>query len=485
MRHHLLAAVSALALLPASALAQAIEEPTEIPNAGELDSLVEADAPAVAATPASTGDPVLDRLNALEAKIATLEARNKQLEAQAEFNEGRIEKVEVRAAKTVQPGIAPTFSDTGGNFTFKPRGMLQLDYAGYNERAGGYDYSNGTSIRRGRFGFDGTAYKHFKWRLDAEYTGQQANILDAYVSYGGVKNWVFTIGQHKAPYGLEANTSDAFNTFHERGMANNAFGAVGAERRLGISAAYQAGNVTATVGVFGGPESLTRNATTPDEGYGVNGRVTWEPVSETGKILHLGASGYHVTNLAGNSLTVSDRPNVRVDGGRIVSAAVAGATDATFYGAEAAVVYGPFSVQGEYGHLSVDRSEAAPTADFDGFYTYASYFITGESRTFKNGVVDRLKPRAEFNPEKGDWGAFELAVRYDQLDLTDSGLSPLDRQANSWTGAVNWYLNGNVKLMFNYIRFKGENSPLVVAPVAVNGTTAKGEAFATRLHLDF
>jgi len=37
----------------------------------------------------------------------------------------------------------------------------------------------------------------------------------------------------------------------------------------------------------------------------------------------------------------------------------------------------------------------------------------------------------------------------------------------------------------NYIRFKGYNSPLVVAPVAVNGTTAKGDALATRLQFDF
>ena len=35
------------------------------------------------------------------------------------------------------------------------------------------------------------------------------------------------------------------------------------------------------------------------------------------------------------------------------------------------------------------------------------------------------------------------------------------------------------------IRFKGENSPLVAPPAVVNGTTAKGDAFATRLHFDF
>ena len=47
------------------------------------------------------------------------------------------------------------------------------------------------------------------------------------------------------------------------------------------------------------------------------------------------------------------------------------------------------------------------------------------------------------------------------------------------------YLTGNVKMLFNYIRFDGANSPLVSTPVTVFGTTAKGDAFATRLHIDF
>jgi len=492
-----LAGSSLLALTLATAPAFAQEPiPDQVTGYGEssgIDTLVADDAPAEAA-PAKTGDPILDRLNALEAKIARLEARNKELEEKAAFTEDRVQKVEVRAAKSVQPGAAPTFSDVAGNFTFKPRGTFQIDYAGYNERAGGYDYNNGTDIRRARFGFDGTAYKNFKWRIEAEYVKGNVNLLDAYVSYGGVKNWVFTIGQQKAPYGLEANTSDSFNTFLERGMANNAFGAVGAERRVGVTAGYVSDKLNATFGVFGVGEAVQRNATTPDEGYSVNGRITWDPILDTGKVVHLGVSSYYATNFAANSLTLGDRPNSRVDGGQIVSAAIAGtapaggpqtgAKDATFLGAEAAIVYGPFSLQGEYGHLAVDRFGAASSLDFDGFYVFGSWFVTGESRVFKNGVVDRQKPFSDFDPTKGNWGAFELAARYDQLDLTDTGLSPLKKKATAWTGALNWYLNGNTKLLFNYIRFKGTNSPLVIAPL-INGTTAKGDAFATRLHFDF
>lgn len=460
-----------------------------------LDTVIEHKA-APAAPAASTGDPILDRLNALEAKVNALEARNKELEDQAAETATRVEKVEVRAAKGVQPGVAPTFADMSGNFSFKPRGTLQLDYAGFNERAGGYDYNNGTDIRRARFGFDGTFFKSFKYRIEAEYVKGAVNLLDAYISYQAAPKWLLTVGQQKAPYGLEANTSDSFNTFLERGMANNAFGAIAAERRVGITAAYQTDKLNLTIGLFGSPEAVQRDTTTPDEAYSGNARITWEPILDAGRVVHLGVSGYLATNFAANTLSnIGDRPNVRVDGGRLVQASIAGtnpaagpqtgAKDAAFLGAEAAIVYGPFSVQGEFGHLTVDRFGAARNVDFDGFYVFGSWFPTGESRTFRNGVVDRLTPISAFDPVKGGWGAVELAVRYDQLDLTDTDLSPLDKKATSWTGAINWYLNGNLKLLFNYIRFKGENSPLVLTPASTFGATAKGDAFATRLHVDF
>ena len=473
--------------------------PAEAPGSG-LDTLVSADetAPAPQAPPASTGNPLLDRLNALEAKVNALETRNRQLEAQATETATRVGKVEVRAAKGVQSGVAPTFSDVTDSFTFHPRGTFQIDYAAYNNRAGGYDFNNGTDIRRARFGFDGTAFKVFKYRIEAEFVKNTVNLLDAYIQYTGVPKFVVTVGQHKAPFGLEANSTDALNTFLERGMETNAFGAVGAERRVGASLAYQTTKLNAAIGLFGAGEGVQRNATTPDETYGVNGRVTWEPVLDTGRVVHVGASAYHVSHIAAKTLTnIGDRPGTRVDNGLIEAVTLApvttGAVDqrtrgvraATFLGAEGAVVYGPFSVQGEYGHLNVDRYGFVPSANFEGFYAFATFFLTGESRVFKNGVVDRIKPFNDFNYGGGHWGAFELAARYDRLDLTDRDLSPLTRRATTLTGGLNWYLNPNTRFIFNYIRFKGTNSPLVATPATVFGTTAKGDAFASRLQFDF
>lgn len=508
MRSHLLAGVTAIAFLPAPLLAQdasAIPDTVQaFPESGEtIDTVIPSEDDAA---PAPTGDAVLDRLNALEAKVRQLEARNRQLEETAASTEGRVEQVQSFATKAYQPGPAPTFADTGGNFTFKPRGTFQIDYAAYKRRgAGRYDHNSGTDIRRGRFGFDGTFFKHFKYRIEGEYVKGTTNLLDAYVQYSGIRNWVFTVGQQKAPYGLEANTSDALNSFLERGMANNAFGAIGAERRVGVTAAYQTEKLTATIGLFGSGEAVQRNESTPDEGYGVNGRVTWDPILEPGKIIHVGASAYKAAGFPAHTLSgIGDRPNSRVDGGRLVSINIngtapslgvpTGARNATYWGLESAAVWGPFSLQGEYNRLKVDRYGAASTFNADGFYVFASWFLTGESRVLKNGNADRVKPKANFEPG-GGWGAIELLARYDTLDLTDAdfqsiGGRAVNRRGETRTLGVNWYLNPNLKFVANYIRYKGENSPLVfpaIPPANLNGpgTTAKGDIIGTRLQVDF
>jgi len=254
IRQILLASASAFAF---AAPLSAQTAPAGSEKGSGLDTTVPADAVAAPAPVAKTGDAVLDRLNELEAKVNALEARNKQLEAEASETQTRVQKVEVRAAKEVQAGPAPTFSDVNGAFTFHPRGTVQLDYAAYNSRAGGYNYNNGTDIRRGRFGFDGSFWTVWKYRVEAEFVKGATNLLDAYIQYAGFKNLLITVGQQKAPYGLEANGTDALATFLERGMANNAFGAVGAERRIGATVAFTpTPKIIATVGIFGAGEAV-------------------------------------------------------------------------------------------------------------------------------------------------------------------------------------------------------------------------------------
>lgn len=484
----LLLAGSSLLALATPAFAQDAEPETQ------LDTLVDADgtAPAEAAAPAPTGNAVLDRLNALESRIKQLESRNAELEQQAELNEGRLESVETRAAKAVQFSWGPTLAEPTGEFTFKPRGVIEADAAAFIERKGGYDYNNGTGFRRARLGFEGTAFKWFNYRIEVDLAGNAVNLTDAYLQYTKIPKTVLTLGQHKAPFGLESNNSDNYNVFLERGMFTNAFGNAGAERRIGISAAYAPKEtINLAAGLFGDNESISRSnnppATadkTPDESWGVNGRATWEPLFDTGKIVHLGLSGYWRTALkAGDiedAVRLSDRPNVRVDNGNIAdSGVIPGVHSLRYGGVEAAGVFGPFTVAGEAGRLWLDRDSGLDDRHFTGFYGYAAYMLTGETRPFRGGNFDRVRPFKELG--KNGLGAFEIALRYDRLNLRKTPvLARAGNEASSLTAGLTWYFNPFAKLMFNWVRFSGDNTPL--DPI---GDKTEGDAFATRLHLDF
>jgi len=489
MRILLLAGASLLALSTPAFAQEAEDLSTTESTTTPIDSLVDSGAVAAPAAPASTGDAVLDRLNALESRIKQLEARNAELEQAAELNEGRLQSVETRAAKAAQFTWAPTIADTTGNFTFKPRGVVEADAVAFVEREGGYDYNNGTGLRRARIGLEGTAFKWWNYRVEVDFAGNAVNVTDAYIQYTKIPKTIITLGQHKAPFGLESNNSDNYNTFLERGMFTNAFGNAGAERRIGISAAYAPKEtVNLAVGLFGDNESISRSSgapvtDTPDESWGVNGRATWEPIFDTGKILHLGVSGFYRTALKSgdtqDAVRLSDRPNIRVDNGNIAdSGVITGVESLRYFGAEAAAVFGPLTVAGEAGRIWLDRP-SLPNEHFTGYYAYASYFLTGETRPFRGGNFDRVRPFKELG--KDGLGAFELAVRYDHLDLENTPvLARAGNDANSFTLGLNWYFNPFAKLMFNWVRFSGDNTPL--DPI---GTETEGDAFATRLHLDF
>ena len=481
MRILLLAGASLLAL-SSPAFAQQAEPADDQPS--ELDTLVPADQPQQAA-PKPSGDAVLDRLNALEQRVNQLEAENAQLKQAAELNEGRLGTVENRAAKAAQFGWVPTISDPNGNFTFKPRGVVDVDAAVFNSREGGYVYNDGTAFRRARLGFEGTAFKWFNYRAEVDFAGNAVNIMDAYLQYTKIPKTVLTVGQHKAPFGLESNNSDNYNIFLERGMFTNAFGNAGAERRIGISAAYAPKeNINIAAGLFGDNESISRGSgAAPGESWGINARATWEPIFDTGRIVHLGLSGFTRSHLktgdVPDSVRLSDRPNIRIDNGNIAdSGVITNVHSMRYAGAEAATVFGPLTVAGEAGRLWLDRSNA-PDEHFTGYYGYAAYMLTGETRPFKGGNFDRVRPFKELG--NGGPGALEVAVRYDNLDLSNTPVpARAGNDASSFTAGFNWYFNPYAKLMVNWVRFWGNNTPL--DPI---GSRTKGDAFATRLHLDF
>jgi phosphate-selective porin OprO/OprP len=96
-----------------------------------------------------------------------------------------------------------------------------------------------------------------------------------------------------------------------------------------------------------------------------------------------------------------------------------------------------------------------------GWDVVGSWYLTGESNIF--GVLPTVEH--PFRIGGPGWGAFQLAARFGQISL-DPNAFPLyavkgsAQRATSWSLALNWYLNHNVKCILEYDQtaFGGESS---------------------------
>jgi phosphate-selective porin OprO/OprP len=151
------------------------------------------------------------------------------------------------------------------------------------------------------------------------------------------------------------------------------------------------------------------------------------------------------------------------------------------YGAEAALVLGPLSLQSEYIATTVNAIDGE-TLFFYGAYAYASYFLTGEHRQYepKWGRFGRMKPFVDVVRFGGGrnvcfgCGAWEVAARWSYLDLNSDAV--LGGRLVDFTAGVNWYLNAYARIMFNYIRADLDNP--------MHGRS-NADVFAMRAQLEF
>lgn len=120
----------------------------------------------------------------------------------------------------------------------------------------------------------------------------------------------------------------------------------------------------------------------------------------------------------------------------------------TRLGAEAAAIYGLFSLQGEYMRADVARNNL-PDPGFDGWYVQGSWILTGEPRIydFRFGTIKNPKPKSIVG--SGGIGAWEFAFRYSGLDLNSKGVN--GGKEDNITVGLNWYPHPNFKFMANYV----------------------------------
>ena len=407
---------------------------------------------------------------------------------------------------------------------------------------------------------------------NAATVGAVGGIRDAYLAlkYPGfrppfLENPIeIQVGNFYLPHGMERTESKNYIDFIERSLMSDTFGAA---RHVGVAVLDHGADWTFKAALSSTsvedaalkpvaetpvPTWVTSKAgwvaTGGAQYYDITARATYAPIWNEDRLLHFGASGrYHRpgSSTAGNDDRVMTpgantyaESNILKENllgtpdlscglvGVLGNPAVAGkcVRDVLTYGLEAMGSYGPVSVQGEYFGSHYDRDAGsvleastlgyyAPggsSLDFNGYYVYGTWYLTGESRAAAY-KVNALNP-ANFgqikilNPlSKGGLGAWELGLRFSALNLNNGpytgtnfvnliALAPnqatrtyvanssvLGGREEDMTLGMNWYPEVGFRVMANWTR-----SMLVSAPwnrAYLNG--AHPNTFLVRTQIDW
>ncbi len=452
---------------------------------------------------------LLEKIDALEKRIERLEEGQAARQGEQAANQTpRVSEAEARSApqetvideakeaNAAKAANLRAFWDTGlrletedGRFKLRVGGRVMTDFAWFDqarplELAFG-DEEDAAEFRRARIRLQGDVYDDLFYKLQFEFAGDDPVAFKDV--YAGLKNIPYlgrlTVGHVKEPFGLEQLTSSNHVTFMERSLPD----ALAPGRNLGAMLSNDAFNkrLAWAAGVYKETDDWpSGDDADEDQGWAVTGRLSGLPWyrEEGRKLLHLGAAYSH-RNPDGANYRIRQRPEahlanryVNTDGIEGYRIRDAWADDVDLWGLESALVYGPFSVQGEYMLTQVETA-LADEVDFDGYYVQAGYFLTGEHRAYKlgSGKFDRLEPKHNFSMrgKEGGWGAWELALRYSAIDLDDDGIR--GGQEHNWSLGLNWYLNPNARVMFNYI----------MADIDHDLYAGDLDIFQTRFQIDF
>lgn len=324
----------------------------------------------------------------------------------------------------------------------------------------GYD----TELRQLRLSATATFFDFAKIKFEIDFARVQ-EVKDIWLGLRVPAVGYFKVGHFKEPFSLEELTSTKYITFMERSLPTLA---IAPGRNIGVMCsdtalerrmtwAIGAFLVTGSFGSVGEATDRLTNAF----GYAFAGRITGLPyhLENGGQLLHLGVSFSHQIrdqDRADSQLRLSALPETFLTDTRLVDTGPFSTNAVNLVNSELAVVSGPLSLQGELFQVFTD-ADGVGDPHFWGFYCYVSYFVTGEHRNYDTakGTFLGVRPRQNFHPFEGRWGALEVGVRFSYLDLNDGQIK--GGVEKNFTAGLNWYLYPGIRVMFNYIRANVED----------------------------
>ncbi len=313
-------------------------------------------------------------------------------------------------------------------------------------------------LRSARPIMQATVWRRFDVMLAPDFGQGQSLIQDAYLDARFSKKLRLRVGKFKTPFGIERLQQESNLMFVERALPTD----IVPNRDVGVQLLGELGGVFsyAVAVVNGVPDGGSADLASGDA-RDAAARGFLRPFQKTtGPLRGLGLGLAATSGRQQGSIL----PVYRTPGQVVFFSYAAGAVadgHRTRLSPQASYYSGPVGVMAEYAlsRQMVRRNETAASVSNDSWQLAATWLVTGDRAT-PNGV----RPNHPFDPDKGQWGAFELAARVHQLRIDDAaftlGLADIRksaRRASAWGLDLNWYLNRNVKYVLNFeqTRFDG------------------------------
>jgi phosphate-selective porin OprO/OprP len=479
---------AAVAITAAVALAAMLS-----PSRANAQYMMAGSQPNVPISQASYAD-LMERMDALEAAI----------QADDEQSDGPCKEVDITTKPTLK--INGRIHLDYWNFTNDSPGIGFFEHPDPDEENYGADPEDRMFFRRIRLKFEGDVFENALYRMQIDFnTPDSGEIKDVYIGFKELPLLgTVLFGNQKRPLGLDHLNSSRFNIFIERPLVVEAFNEDA--RRLGIAAynysadevyhwrygVYALENMSRDGKIVGDSMQLSGNArlsSSPwyDETSGGRGYFHW---AISGMVAKPDGDAF-ASDTNSNEGRFRTRAELRSDSRWINTGRIPGADWYEILGLEAILNCGPLQVVGEYQSNWMQRDNVTagtgPDLHFHGGYVYLAYMLTGEHVPYKrrSGTIDRVRPFENFfvvntrgGSVGGGLGAWQVALRYSYLDLTDNDI--YGGVENNVTLGVVWYFNAYSSLQFNAIYGDIQNRE------AVEGyTDGYFTALGTRLRINF
>jgi phosphate-selective porin OprO and OprP len=324
-------------------------------------------------------------------------------------------------------------------------------------------YVDNFAVRRMRSYLRGRLARHFEFYLNPDFAGGILTVQDAYVDTVFAPAFRIRAGKAKTPFGFERLQPASNILFMERGFPT----ALAPNRDIGVQVLGDlfGGVVGYLAGVTNGVADGASADLETNDGKDLAGRLVIRPFNRGRAGSAARALGLGFAASRGDARGILALPVLRTQTLQqpYFSYAVAGTPPAaadgirTRYSPSVWYFHKAFGGWAEYVHTQtpIRRGETRADVDHDAWQIAGSWVLIGESATDSAGGV---RPRRNFDFGHGGWGAFQVSLRYHQLEIDDRAFTAgfaapgASGSAQAFTAGLRWYFTGNLCYTLNFER---------------------------------